>query len=137
MKLQVLYLKPAGDADPGDVEDVRTDRVEIECALLALGLVDDALGRLQPRRDVLDGAVAVDVSEFLFQDVDLRDQLVDPELVTHHESREIVSQPTQVDRSLTVLHDLVHDHDCPRRQAERARRGNRSLHHCTTDPAPV
>ena len=57
---------------------------------LRCDLLDQALGRLQPRGDALDRVVVVQVGELVAQDVELGDHLVHAEPVLEHEPAEVL-----------------------------------------------
>jgi hypothetical protein len=75
----------AGDADPGNIEDVGTDVVDGGRAADARGLTQDAVGRFQPGCDIADRAVVIGVSEFVLEDVDLGRQCGNGALIRQQE----------------------------------------------------
>lgn len=87
MKLQVIPY-------PGDIGDAYADGFRGQLEAAAQRLVKDAGGRLDPRADVLDGIVVVQVQEFLAQDRDLGEHLVHRELMLHLHPDEVIPHPT-------------------------------------------
>ncbi|MBG9885077.1 hypothetical protein ABE10_00445, partial [Bacillus toyonensis] len=100
---------------PGDVGDVLPDRPEVRVDPAPRHLLDDAVGRLDPALDVLDGVVGVVVGELVTQDRDLRLHLAHPELILVQEPLELVPELTglgeRLVQRLVVDGNGTHDAD--------------------------